>query len=70
MDKNTKMAIAGVLALAIIGGGIWFMIKAQKDGTNCPYCVEPVKHSELLGHTTYCPKNTNDRRLKSGSDGK
>ena len=67
MDKNMKMAIAGVLALGVVGVVIGFMMKAQKDGTTCPHCGEPVKHEDLLGHTTYCPKNKNDRRLKSGA---
>ena len=60
MNKNVKGAIAGALALVLIGGGIYFMAKEAKKGAQCPFCKEYFPHGDLMGHKFKCPKNDTD----------
>ena len=60
MNKNVKGAIAGVVALILIGGGIYFMAQSSKKGAQCPFCKKYFPHGDMMGHKLKCPKNDTD----------
>ena len=64
MNKNAKGAIAGAVALVLIGGGIYFGIQAKKKGGQCPFCKEHFPHGDIMGHKLTCPKNDTDMEFK------
>ncbi len=60
MNKNVKGAIAGAVALILIGGGIYFGVQASKKGAQCPFCKKYFPHGDIMGHKLKCPKNDTD----------
>ena len=69
MNKNVKGAIAGAIALILIGGGIYFGVQASKKGAQCPFCKKYFPHGDIMGHKLKCSKNETDLDLtpKPGS---
>ena len=64
MNKNVKGAIAGAVALVLIGGGIYFGVQASKKGAQCPFCKKYFPHGQIMGHKVTCPKNHTDQTPK------
>ena len=60
MNKNVKGAIAGAVALILIGGGVYFGVQAAKKGAQCPFCKKYFPHGDMMGHKFKCPKNKTD----------
>jgi hypothetical protein len=60
MNKNVKGAIAGAVALILIGGGVYFGVQAAKKGAQCPFCKKYFPHGDIMGHKLKCPKNDTD----------
>ena len=60
MNKNVKGAIAGAVALILIGGGIYFGVQSAKKGAQCPFCKKNFPHGQIMGHKVTCPKNKTD----------
>lgn len=56
MSKNVKFAATGMLALGLLGGLIWFSVKAKNDGATCQWCGETIAHEKQLGHNLICKK--------------
>ena len=59
-NKNVKGAIAGAVALILIGGGVYFGVQAAKKGAQCPFCKKYFPHGDIMGHKLKCPKNDTD----------
>ena len=57
MNKNVKGAIAGAVALILIGGGVYFGVQASKKGAQCPFCKKYFPHGDMMGHKLTCTKN-------------
>ncbi|MDP7011572.1 MAG: hypothetical protein QF685_09350 [Verrucomicrobiota bacterium] len=64
MNKNVKGAIAGAVALVLIGGGIYFGVVSSKKGLQCPFCEEYFHSGDLMGHKLRCPKNDSNMKFR------
>ena len=64
MNKNVKGAIAGAVALILIGGGGYFAFQAAKKGGECMHCGKSFPHGELMGHQVSCTKNDANMKFR------
>ena len=68
MDKKLQTTITVVLAVLLVGGGIFFGISQAKKGAKCPFCGKYFPHGEIMGNKLRCPENDTDLTPRSGTD--
>ena len=49
MDKKLQTTITVVLAVLLVGGGIFFGITQAKKGAKCPFCGKYFPHGKSWG---------------------
>ena len=64
MNKNVKGAIAGAVALILIGGVFYFGFQAAKKGDKCMHCGKYFKHGQLMGHQLTCSENKTNMNFR------
>ena len=68
MDKKLQTTITVVLAVLLVGGGIFFGITQAKKGAKCPFCCKYFPHGEIMGHKLRCTENDTDLTPRSGAE--
>ena len=53
MDKKLQTTITVVLAVLLVGGGIFFGISQAKKGAKCPFCGKYFPHGEITVSYTH-----------------
>jgi len=64
MDKKLQTTIASVAAIILVGGGIFWGVKAAKAGEPCRYCGKRFPHGEIMGHQIRCDENTESMNFR------
>ncbi len=68
--KSLKTTITVIIAIALVGGGVYFGISQAKKGAMCPFCGKYFPHANIMGHKLRCPQNNTDLTPRSGDQAK
>ena len=68
MDKKLQTTITVVLAVLLVGGGIFLWDYAGQKRAKCPFCGKYFPHGEIMGHKLRCPENDTDLTPRSGAE--